>query len=293
MAIKYFEHFLYIAHAMTNMDGEGIDLWDDEDQFFYDVVHLTSGENIPLKIHSMVGLVPLFAVLASSTAQTAGLAEFQARADWFIQHRPDLLKNVAPWSVPGPTRPRCSRSCTASGCRAVLQRMLDPEEFLSDYGVRALSRYHREHPYVLEVPGRTLRVKYLPGRIGQPPLRRQLELAGPGLVSGELPDRPVATGVSQALWGQPQGRMSYRLGADGDAGRGGQGIDERLTNLFLPDPAAGGRRAAWGDNDYFQTDPHWRDCIPFFEYFHGDTGAGLGASHQTGWTALVAALMME
>ncbi len=293
MAVKYFEHFLYIAHAMTNMDGEGINLWDGEDQFFYDVVHLTTGENIPLKIHSMVGLVPLFAVFATSTAQLRGLAEFQARADWFIQHRPDLLMNVAPWSVPGPHETSLLSILHGDRLRAVLKRMLDPEEFLSDYGVRALSRYHRDHPYVLEMPGRTLRVEYQPAESGSRLFGGNSNWRGPVWF-------PVNYLIIQALrehhkhYGDsfkvefPTG--SARMATLEEVARE---LTERLTNLFLRDPAAGGRRAAWGDNDYFQADPHWRDCIPFFEYFHGDTGAGLGASHQTGWTALVAALMME
>jgi len=293
MAIKYFEHFLYIAHAMTNMDGEGIDLWDDQDCFFYDVVHLTTGENIPLKVHSMVGLVPMFAVLTTATAQLRGLAEFQARADWFIEHRPDLLKNVAPWSVPGPGQTTLLAILHGERLRAVVKRMLDPDEFLSDYGIRALSRYHLEHPYTFELPVQTLKVEYLPAESDNRLFGGNSNWRGPVWF-------PVNYLIVQALreyhkYYGDSFKVEYPTGSGRLAtfGEVAQGLTERLTNIFLRDPARGGRRAAWGDNDYFQTDPYWRDCIPFFEYFHGDTGAGLGASHQTGWTALVAALMME
>jgi hypothetical protein len=293
MAVKYFEHFLYIAHAMTNMDGEGIDLWDKEDQFFYDVIHLTSGQNFPLKIRSMVGIVPLFATLVTSTEQLRSLAEFQARADWFIQHRPDLLRNVAPWRLPGPHQTTLLAILHDERLKAVLKRVLDPAEFLSDYGVRALSRYHKDHPYVLEVPGRTLQVEYQPAESDNRLFGGNSNWRGPVWF-------PVNYMIVQSLrefhkhYGDTL-KVEYPTGSGQMAtlGEVAAGLASRLTNLFLRDPARNNRRAAWGDNDYFQTDPHWRDCIPFFEYFHGDSGAGLGASHQTGWTALVAALMLE
>jgi hypothetical protein len=293
MAVKYFEHFLYIAHAMTNMDGEGIDLWDKEDQFFYDVIHLTSGQNFPLRIRSMVGIVPLFATLVTSTEQLRSLAEFQARADWFIQHRPDLLRNVAPWRLPGPHQTTLLAILHDERLKAVLKRVLDPAEFLSDYGVRALSRYHKDHPYVLEVPGRTLQVEYQPAESDNRLFGGNSNWRGPVWF-------PVNYMIVQSLrefhkhYGDTL-KVEYPTGSGQMAtlGEVAAGLASRLTNLFLRDPARNNRRAAWGDNDYFQTDPHWRDCIPFFEYFHGDSGAGLGASHQTGWTALVAALMLE
>jgi Mannosyl oligosaccharide glucosidase. len=162
MALKYFEHFLYIAHAMTNMDGEGVDLWDAEDEFFYDVIHLTNGQNIPLKLHSMVGLVPLFAVLAAPSPKSDKLPSFAEQAKWFLQHRPDLLQNVAPVGTPGKDNLQLLAILSRDRLVAVLRRMLDSEEFLSDYGVRALSRYHLEHPYVFNAGGQKVLVKYLP-----------------------------------------------------------------------------------------------------------------------------------
>jgi hypothetical protein len=293
MATKYFEHFLYIAHAMTNMAGAGIDLWDQEDQFFCDVVHLPSGQNIQLKVFSMVGLVPLFAVLAPHPSVTAGLADFRERMAWFLQHRADLAKNVAPWDVPGQDQTGLLAILHGDRLAHVLRRVLDPAEFLSEYGIRALSRYHREHPYVFRVNGHELTVTYLPGESNNRLFGGNSNWRGPiwfpvnyllihalrqyHLFYGDKfkLEHPTGSGQERTL-----GEIAANLAA-------------RLANIFLRDPAGGGRRAVWGDNKYFQTDPHWRDYIPFHEYFDGDDGSGLGASHQTGWTALIASLLFE
>src|SRR5690606_10035968 len=149
-------------HAMTNMDGQGIDLWDPEDKFFYDVVLMTDGSTHALKIHSMVGLVPLFAVLTAEPDRFAGLDLFVERAGWFLKHRPDLLRNVAPVAIPGANNSRLMAILTRERLTDVLHRMLDPANFLSDYGIRSLSRYHLEHPFELKVDGHDFIVKYLP-----------------------------------------------------------------------------------------------------------------------------------
>ena len=293
MATKYFEHFLYIAHAMRNMAGAGIDLWDEEGQFFCDVVHLPSGQNIQLKIFSMVGLVPLFAVLAPPPTYSAGLDVFRQRMEWFLQNRPDLARNVAPWDVPGHGRAGLLAILHGPRLAAVLRRVLDPDEFLSDYGVRSLSRYHLEHPYVFNAGGHDLTVKYLPAESDNRLFGGNSNWRGPVWF-------PVNYLLIRAL---RQYHLYYgdnlKVECPTGSGRrldlGGVAADlaRRLANVFLRDPAGGGRRPVWGGNEYFQTDPHWRDCIPFHEYFHGDNGAGLGASHQTGWTALIAALLCD
>jgi hypothetical protein len=293
MASKYFEHFLYIAHAMTNMCGEGIHLWDDEDEFFYDVVHTTDGHNLPLKIRSMVGLVSLFAVVTAHAQRTAGLDVFIERAGWFLRHRPDLLNNVSPVNVPARNGTRMMAILSPERLTAVLRRMLDPQEFLSDYGVRALSRYHLEHPYVFDAGGQQFVVKYLPGESDSRLFGGNSNWRGPIWF-------PVNYMIIHAL------REYYRHYEDGfkvecPTGSGQQmnlnevalDLIERLVRIFARDSQRGGRRAVWGDNDYFQTDPQWRDHVPFHEYFHGDTGQGLGASHQTGWTSLVVSLLFE
>jgi hypothetical protein len=293
MAIKYFEHFLYIAHAMTNMDGAEIDLWDSEDEFFYDVILLPSGQSTPLKIHSMVGLVPLFAVYVASPQRGHGLENFKSWAKWFLENRPDLLENVAPVRDSGQNGTRILAIVSTDRLSAVLRRMLDPEEFFSDYGIRALSRYHLAHPYVFEAAGKSFEVKYTPAESDN------------RLFGGNSNWRgPIWFPVNYTLIRSLHEYASFygdRLKVECPTGSGqsctleqvATELSRRLTNIFLRDTARGGRRAVWGDNEYFQTDPHWRDYVPFFEYFNGDTGAGVGASHQTGWTALVVSLLYE
>lgn len=292
MAIKYFEHFLYIAHAMTNIDGAGIDLWDSEDEFFYDVVLLPNGQTIPLKIHSMVGLVPLFAVFAASPERTHNMDEFLARTEWFVDHRPDLLANVALPKGVGADGRRLMAILTEKRLVSVLQRMLDPAEFLSDYGIRALSRYHLDHPYELKLDGENYTVKYLPAESDSRLFGGNSNWRGPiwfpvnYMIVRSLHEFSLYYGDSlQVECPTGSGR---KLPLDGVA----REIARRLASIFLRDPKTG-RRATYGDNEYFQTDPHWRDYILFSEYFNGDTGAGVGASHQTGWTALVISLLYE
>ncbi|QDU28222.1 Mannosyl oligosaccharide glucosidase [Anatilimnocola aggregata] len=292
MALKYFEHFLSIAHAMTNMNGEGINLWDEEDQFFYDVVHLTDGQNIPLKIHSMVGLVPIFAVLTTPRYRSRGLDLFAERAEWFLRHRPDLLKNVAPVNILGDNNTRMLAILTKDRLAAVLRRMLDPNEFLSDYGIRALSRYHLDHPYVFSAGGQEVVVKYEPAESENRLFGGNSNWRGPIWF-------PVNYMLVQALQEfHKHYDDSFQVECPTGSGRTcnldevGAEITRRLTSIFKRN-ASTGWRAVYGGNAYFQNDPHWRDHIPFHEYFHGDNGAGLGASHQTGWTALIVSLLYE
>ncbi len=293
MAVKYFEHFLNIAHAMTNMSGEGIDLWDEQDQFFYDVIHVSSGKNIPLKIRSMVGLIPLFAVLAFQPSKFSHQSMLINRMRWLESERPGLFKLVASMAVHGKNDSRLVAILHDERLKAVLQRVFDTNEFLSDYGIRSLSAYHREHPYVFEAGGRQVMVKYLPRESDSRLFGGNSNWRGPiwfpvnymlvrALLEfdryyGDMFKVECPTGSGQML---TLGEAAHNL-------RG------RLINIFLRDPARCGRRAVWGDNDYFQNDPNWRDHIPFHEYFNGDTGAGVGASHQTGWTSLVASLLMD
>ena len=292
MALKYFEHFLYIAHAMTNMSGEAIDLWDAEDEFFYDVVHSSDGTNIPLKIHSMVGLVPLFAVLTAPRFRERGLDFLSERATWFLKHRPDLLKNVAHVNIVSDNGTRLLAILPKDRLVAVLRRVLDPGEFLSDYGIRALSRYHLEHPYVFKAGGEEFVVNYEPAESRSRLFGGNSNWRGPIWF-------PVNYMLIRSLH-EFYLHFGDRLKVECPTGSGQQmNLDEvateltrRLANIFKRDPKTG-RRAVLGGNDTFQNDPHWRDHIPFHEYFHGDNGAGLGASHQTGWTALIISLLYD
>jgi hypothetical protein len=213
--------------------------------------------------------------------------------EWFLQNRPDLARNVAPWDIPGHGQAGLLAILHGPRLAAVLRRVLDPDEFLSDYGVRSLSRYHLEHPFVFSAAGKEFTVRYLPAESDSRLFGGNSNWRGPVWF-------PVNYLLIQAL---RQYHLYYgdNLEVECPTGSGRRlnlgdaaaDLTRRLANIFLRDPARGGRRPVWGGNEYFQTDPHWRDCIPFHEYFHGDNGAGLGASHQTGWTALIAALLCD
>ena len=293
MAVKYIEHFLNVAHAMTNMSGAGIDLWDQADQFFYSVIHLSTGENIPLKIGTMVGLTPLFAVLAFHPGRFSNQSMLIDRVRWLESNRPDLFKLVAAIAMPGKNDSRLVAILHGERLKAVLSRMFDRNEFFSDYGIRSVSAYRRDHPYVFSASGRQFTVKYLPAESDSRLFGGNSNWRGPIW----FPVNYMLVRVLQefdSYYGDtftvecPSG--SGKVLTLGEAART---LADRLINIFLRDPARGGRRAVWGANDYFQADSNWRDYIPFHEYFNGDTGAGLGASHQTGWTSLVASLLMD
>jgi hypothetical protein len=291
IATKFFEHFLYIAEAMNNIAGEGISLWNEDDEFFYDVLHLEHGATIPLKLRSMVGLIPLFAVTTIEPALLNEVPEFKQRLEWFLEHRPDLAKLVSHWQEPRMGQRRLLAILRGHRMKRVLYRMLDENEFLSPYGVRALSRIYAEHPYELHVDGNTYRVSYLPAE------------SDSGLFGGNSNWRgPIWFPVNYLIVEAIQQFHHYysddflvqcptHSGRKITLNQIADELSQRLINIFLRD--SNGRRAVFGGNETFQTDPHWRDYIPFHEYFHGDNGAGIGASHQTGWTGLVAKLIQQ
>jgi len=293
MAVKYFEHFLNMAHAMTNISGAGLNLWNEEDQFFYDVIHLSTGENIPLKIHTVVGLTPLFAVLAFHPSRFAHQSLLLHRMRWLAAKRPDLFNLVASLSIAGQDDARLVAILHDERLTVVLRRMFDPNEFLSDYGIRSVSAYHRDHPYIFDAGGQQFVVKYLPAESDSRLFGGNSNWRGPIWF-------PVNYLLIRALQ-EFDGYYGDTFKVECPTGSGqmltlrqaARELIRRLTNIFLRDPARNGRRAVWGDNAYFQSDPNWRDYLPFHEYFHGDTGAGVGASHQTGWTSLVASLLMD
>jgi hypothetical protein len=291
MASKFWEHFLHIAKAMNNRGDEEIKLWDEEDGFFYDVLHLQQGKPLPLKVRSMVGLIPLFAVETLEPDQLAQLPDFKRRMEWFINNRPDLTENVACMRTPGNAERRLLSIVNRDQLRSVLRFMLDENEFLSPFGIRAISRFHRDHPYILQVNGTQHRVDYEPAE------------STTGLFGGNSNWRgPIWFPLNYLLVESLQ-KFHHYLGADFKVecptGSGqmmtlwevAAEISRRLSRIFLQD--AQGRRPVFGATEKFQTDPNWRDLIPFHEYFHGDNGMGIGASHQTGWTGLVAKLIQQ
>jgi hypothetical protein len=291
VASKFWEHFLYIAHAMSNRGDDGVSLWDDTDGFYYDVLHTEAGGHLPLKVRSMVGLVPLFAVETIEPDTLDRLPSFKRRLEWFVDHRPDLIKNVACMRTRGAEERRLLSIVTADQLRRVLAVMLDEKEFLSPYGIRALSSIHREAPYTLRVGDHEHRVDYEPGE------------SSTGLFGGNSNWRgPIWFPVNFLLVESLQ-RFHHYLGpeftVECPTGSGqwmnlsevADELSRRLTSVFLR--GNDGRRPVHGADERFQTDPHWRDLILFHEYFHGDTGRGVGASHQTGWTGLVAKLLQQ
>jgi hypothetical protein len=292
VASKFWEHFLYIGHAMGHQGKDrNLDLWDDEDGFFYDCLRLDGGRRVPLKIRSMVGLIPLFAVETLEPEMLDKLPGFKRRLEWFIEHRHDLTDNVACMRSPGLGERRLLSVVTAERLQRVLGYMLDEREFLSPYGIRALSRHHLDNPYVLPINGRDYRVDYEPGE------------SSSGLFGGNSNWRgPIWFPVNYLLIESLQKFHHYfgdGLKVECPTGSGQfMTLDEvagelsrRLSSIFLRDER--GERAVLGDVARFQHDPNWRDLVPFHEYFHGDTGRGVGASHQTGWTGLVAKLLQQ
>jgi len=291
VASKFWEHFLHIARAMNNRGDEAIRLWDDEDGFFYDVLHLPHDKPLPMKVRSMVGLVPLFAVETLEPELLERLSGFKRRMNWFIDNRADLIDNVACMRTTGNAERRLLSIVSQDQLRRVLQIMLDENEFLSPYGIRAISRFHRANPYVLQVDGTQHRVDYEPGESSN------------GLFGGNSNWRgPIWFPLNYLLIEALQ-KFHHYLGpefkVECPTGSGqlmnlaevaGE-ISRRLSRIFLRDEE--GHRPVFGGTERFQSDPNWRDLVPFHEYFHGDSGMGIGASHQTGWTSLVAKLLQQ
>ena len=291
VASKFWEHFLHIARAMNNRGHEDIKLWDDQDGFFYDVLHLPEGKPLPMKVRSMVGLIPLFAVETLEPDLLDQLPDFKTRMGWFIDNRPDLIGNVACMRTPGNEERRLLSIVSRDQLRSVLRFMLDENEFLSPYGIRAISRFHKDNPYLLQVNGTQHRVDYEPAE------------SSTGLFGGNSNWRgPIWFPLNYLLIESLQ-KFHHYLGVDFKVecptGSGqmmtleevAAEISKRLSRIFLRDEA--GRRPVFGGTEKFHTDPNWSNLVPFHEYFHGDNGAGIGASHQTGWTGLVAKLLQQ
>ncbi len=292
MASKFFEHFMYIAHAMSHMgaDGDHVDLWNEEDGFFYDVLHAPDGAH-PMKVRSLVGLVPLFSVQVIEPEDLSRLPQFERRLRWFLDNRDDLCQLVTRQLTKDGKKRRLLSLVSGERLQRVLRYMLDESEFLSPHGIRALSRFHREHPYVLHVNGQEHRVDYEPAESSTGLFGGNSNWRGPvwfpmnfllieslqrfdHFFQGEFKvEFPTGSGESMTLW---------EVAAE---------LSRRLTRIFLR--GGDGCRPVHGAFELFQSDPHWRDLILFYEYFHGDSGAGIGASHQTGWTGLVAKLLQQ
>jgi hypothetical protein len=291
VASKFFEHFVNIAHAMNDMGTEGISLWDNEDGFYYDVLHLPSGDDHFLKIRSMVGLIPLFAVETLEPEIVDRLPGFKRRMQWFIDNHADVPEHIEMTQRSARGVRRLLSLANRKQLKRILSRMLDETEFLSPYGVRSLSRYHLDHPYEVQVNDHISRVDYEPAE------------STSGLFGGNSNWRgPVWFPLNYLLVESLQKYHHYygedfkvespaRSGNESDLWEVAAEISRRLVHIFVR--GKDGRRPVAGGTEVFQSDPHWKDLILFYEYFHGDNGAGIGASHQTGWTGLVAKLIEQ
>ncbi|HUK82221.1 MAG TPA: glucosidase [Verrucomicrobiae bacterium] len=289
IAAKFAEHFFWIAAAMDRVGINEDELWDEEDGFFYDLLRLPDGTVQRLKTRSMVGLLPLCATAVIPADTIERFPKFTERLVDFLNRHHIIMANIHPPNVPGAEGRYLLSICDETKLRRILTRMLDEERFLSPFGIRSLSKWHEQHPYVFELQGQRHEVKYLPGE------------SESGMFGGNSNWRgPIWLPVNMLiLRGLQQFYLYYgdTFKIESPTGSGRmmnlfevtKEISRRLTRIFLRDE--NGRRPVFGGSEKFQTDPHWRDYIQFYEYFHGDNGAGLGASHQTGWTGLIARLI--
>jgi Glycosyl hydrolase family 63 C-terminal domain len=290
IASKFFEHFLGIAEAMSSMLSADVGLWDEQDQFFYDVLNLPDNEKVRLRIRSMVGLIPLFAVETLEPEMLERLPGFRNRLEWFLNHRKDLAGLVSHWESPGRGQRRLLSLLRGHRMKSLLRRMLDESEFLSDYGVRALSRAHLANPFVLKIGDIDQSVRYSPAESDSRQFGGNSNWRGPIWF-------PLNFLIVESLqkfhhyYGNdfkvecPTGSGRYLTIEDVATE-----LSQRLSRIFLKD--ANGERAVLRHQPQLQSDPNYKDCVPFYEYFHGDTGRGVGASHQSGWTSLIAKLLM-
>jgi hypothetical protein len=285
MAVKFFEHFLWVAAAMDRIGDNQDEMWDEEDGFFYDLLRLPDGSAFRLKVRSLVGLLPLCAVTVFPEGILEKHPRLRERAQRFLQHHPELTASIAPPSRPGVDGRHMLAILDERKLRRILSRMLDESEFLGPHGIRSLSRHHLEHPYVLHVGDNEHRVGYEPAE------------STSGLFGGNSNWRgpvwfPLNILIVRALL-QLHSYYGDDFSIECPTGSGqklnlfevSRELGRRLLATFVRD--AEGRRPVYGGTEKFQSDPHWRDLILFYEYFHGDNGAGVGASHQTGWTGLV------
>lgn len=289
IASKFLEHFLYIADAINHHEGSG--LWDDQDGFYYDRLRVDEGRHLLLRVRSLVGLVPLFATDTLESHIVDLHPGFKRRMQWFIDHRPDLTAGLASMVERGLEQRRLLSVVDRPRLERILHRLFDENEFLSPFGIRSLSRYHKDNPYVLHLRGATFSVDYEPGESltgtfgGNSNWRGPVWFPGNFLVIEALQRLHHYYGDSLKVE-FPTGsgnRINLRQAATA--------LSHRLSKLFLH--SADGRRPVYGNDDLFQKDPNFRDYVLFYEFFHGDTGKGLGASHQTGWTGLIAKLLQQ
>jgi hypothetical protein len=288
IAFRFMEHFLWITYAMDRIGEHHDEMWDDQDGFFYDLLHLPNGDAMRLKVRSLVGLLPLCASTVFESGVVARNPRMMELVEIFKKRHPDLLKHIAPAdsTFKGYADRRLLSVCSKEKIERILAYMLDENEFFGPYGIRSLSRHHLEHPFIFNFNGQEYRVQYLPSESNNGMFGGNSNWRGPVWM-------PVNGLLIRALLNLYQ-FYGDDLKVECPTGSGkymtlfevAKEIARRLSSIFLRD--ANGRRPVYGGTKKFQDDPHWKDYILFYEYFHGDNGAGLGASHQTGWTGIIA-----
>lgn len=289
MATKFFEHFLYIANALDNMGEESFSLWDEQDEFFYDAIATDNGDHKYLKLRTIVGLIPMFAVEVIDDEMIEKLPNFKRRMTWVLENKPELAALVSHWEIKGENSKHLLSLLRGHRLKKLLSRMLNPNEFLSEYGIRALSKEYEENPFHLNLEGTDYTVKYTPAE------------SDSGLFGGNSNWRgpiwfPINFLIIESIqrfyfYYSPDFLVEYPTGSGNfsNLNQIADALRNRLSKLFLKDKE--GNRPFNGDNLKFQTDPAFKDYILFYEYFHGDNGRGVGASHQTGWTGLIAKIL--
>lgn len=289
MAMKFFEHFLSIANSLDNMGEENFSLWDQEDEFFYDAISSSDGNHMYLRLRTIVGLIPMFAVEVIDDEMIENLPNFKKRMKWVLENKPELASLVSRWEVKGQDSKHLLSLLRGHRLKRLLKRMLNPEEFLSEYGVRALSKEYEQNPYTLNMNGADYCVKYTPAE------------SDSGLFGGNSNWRgpiwfPINFLIIESLqrfffYYSPDFLVEYPTGSGNysNLDQIADSLSKRLSKIFLMDD--NGKRPVNGQYERFQTDPDFKDYILFYEYFHGDNGRGVGASHQTGWTGLIAKIL--
>ncbi|WP_292009425.1 glucosidase [Chryseobacterium sp.] len=289
MATKFFEHFLSIAHSLDNMGDEEFGLWDDEDEFFYDAIASGDCQHMYLRLRTIVGLIPLFAVEVIDDEMIENLPGFKSRMDWVLENKPELAELVSHWEIKGEDSKHLLSLLRGHRLKRLLKRMLNPNEFLSDYGVRALSKEYEQNPFKLNLDGTEYTVKYTPAE------------SDSGLFGGNSNWRgpiwfPINFLIIESLqrfffYYSPDFLVEYPTGSGNysNLDQIADALSKRLSAIFLKDE--NGNRPFNKQYPRFQKDPDFKDYILFYEYFHGDNGRGVGASHQTGWTGLIAKIL--
>jgi hypothetical protein len=291
LASKFWEHYIYIAYSMNNPKDPSTSLWDEQDGFFYDFLYSARDKSFPVRARTMVGFVPLFGGTTVSADTFDHYPDFQRRRQWFIDHRPDLIESIEPMVIPGANKTLLLGFVREDQLRRLLAYMLDENEFLSSFGVRSVSRFHLNHPLILHLSGQEYRLDYEPGESTTETFGGNSNWRGPVWI-------PVNLLILLALR-QYQLYYGDSLKIECPTGSGklmtlaeiARDLATRVSRLFLRDN--NGNRPVFGSNPIFNNDPYWRDLIPFNEYFHGDTGRGCGASHQTGWTGVIAQILID